>query len=136
MTGAEVVLGVGIDIVDLARFTRLTSAGHTRLLQRWFTPSEQAACKTASRPAVHYARVFAAKEAVFKALALPDWDGRVPWSWIGVRAHPGADAAISLSGPVAAAVGPGIRFAVEISTAPAFVSARAVAYRASINSPR
>jgi holo-[acyl-carrier protein] synthase len=59
------VVGIGVDVVDVARFAR--SLGRTpRLLDRLLTPAEQAV----RRPERLAAR-FAAKEAIAKALGAP-----------------------------------------------------------------
>lgn len=46
------------------------------LKDRLFTPAEQAYADAQAHPALHYAARFCAKEAVVKALALPEWDAR------------------------------------------------------------
>lgn len=120
------VRGVGIDVVDLARFRRLTR--HERLIRRWFTPAERRTCDGAAQPVLRYAQVFASKEAVFKALAVPDWDGSVPWRWIDVVLGPRVGGFATLSGPLALAAGRGIRLTVEVSATPVAALARAIAF--------
>jgi len=78
-----VILGVGIDVVDVARFGA-TLARTPNLAERLFTPDEL------RRPVASLAARFAAKEALAKALGAPgnlswqdaevitDGDGR-PW---------------------------------------------------------
>ena len=58
------IVGVGIDVVDVARFERVL-ARTPRLADRLFTPDERA------RPIASLAARFAAKEAVAKALGAP-----------------------------------------------------------------
>ena len=62
------VLGLGVDIVEIARFAAAMERGGQRFLDRLFLPSEQAYCSPQREPARCYAARFAAKEAVSKAL--------------------------------------------------------------------
>lgn len=84
--------GIGIDIVDVARFSRLVERGGERFIARWFTVEEAGSYRGTQALAAG----FAAKEAVFKALAV-DWEGRgVPWAAIGIvggEVHLGAELA-------------------------------------------
>lgn len=61
------VLGLGVDIVEIDRMA--TALRRTpRMKERIFSEEERAYCDKRSRPEVHYALRFAAKEAVVKAL--------------------------------------------------------------------
>ena len=62
------VLGLGVDIVEIARFAAAMERGGQRFLDRLFLPSEQAYCSPQREPARCYAARFAAKEAIAKAL--------------------------------------------------------------------
>jgi holo-[acyl-carrier protein] synthase len=62
-----VITGLGVDIVEIDRM-REALARRPRLKERLFSAEERAYCEKRSRPAVHYALRFAAKEAVLKAL--------------------------------------------------------------------
>ena len=62
------VVGVGSDVLDVARMRReLARPGHG-FRDDVFTPREIAYCQSQRYPARHYAARFAAKEALFKAL--------------------------------------------------------------------
>ncbi len=61
------VLGLGVDIVEIDRM-RDAIARRPRIKERIFSADERRYCDTRSRPEVHYALRFAAKEAVLKAL--------------------------------------------------------------------
>jgi holo-[acyl-carrier protein] synthase len=60
---------VGIDVVDVADFERLSPARFERFYRRCFTEREIAYCRAQARPAQHFAARFAAKEAAVKAVA-------------------------------------------------------------------
>lgn len=95
------VHGVGIDVVDTVRVERLL-ARSMRFASRWFTPDEIDQCQSLARPARAYAQRLAAKEAVWKALALDDWSGGVPWRDIGISRGIGG-VTVELTGSVAQA---------------------------------
>ncbi|MFN8651966.1 MAG: holo-ACP synthase [Gemmatimonadales bacterium] len=66
------LIGVGIDLVDIARVERMIARLGDRVLRRFLTPREQAYVVARARPAMHLAARIAAKEAAYKALqALP-----------------------------------------------------------------
>jgi holo-[acyl-carrier protein] synthase len=62
-----VITGLGVDIVEVERM-RVALEKHPRMKERLFSAEERAYCEKRSRPEVHYALRFAAKEAVLKAL--------------------------------------------------------------------
>lgn len=62
-----VIGGLGVDIVEIDRM-RTALERRPRMKERLFSVEERAYCDARSRPEVHYAMRFAAKEAVLKAL--------------------------------------------------------------------
>jgi len=69
-----VILGLGIDVVDIARIARILDgppARAERFLARCFTGEERAFCDAVHDRAARYAVRFAAKEAASKALGAP-----------------------------------------------------------------
>jgi holo-[acyl-carrier protein] synthase len=66
------LIGVGIDLVDIARVERMIARHGDRVLARFLTERERAYVEGTHRPAMHIAARIAAKEAAYKALqALP-----------------------------------------------------------------
>jgi len=63
------VAGLGVDAVDIARF-RASVRRHPSLVDRLFTPAEQAAAGRRVDPVPSLAARFAAKEATWKALGV------------------------------------------------------------------
>ena len=61
------ITGLGVDIVEIERM-RAALERRPRLKERLFSAEERAYCDKRSKPEVHYALRFAAKEAVLKAL--------------------------------------------------------------------
>ena len=62
------VKGLGIDLVELARFERALSRHGHRIEERLFTPTERADCDARPDRSQALAARFAAKEAALKAL--------------------------------------------------------------------
>jgi holo-[acyl-carrier protein] synthase len=87
-----VIIGVGIDVVDVDRFAE-TLARTPRLAERLFTDGER------GLPIASLAARFAAKEAVAKALGAP-----VGMHWRDAEVHRGADGRphLTMTGTVAA----------------------------------
>ncbi|GAC1653524.1 MAG: 4'-phosphopantetheinyl transferase superfamily protein [Gemmatimonadaceae bacterium] len=75
----NVIVGLGIDLVDIARVERLLASKGDRALRRLFTEGELAYALAKSRPAMHLAARLAAKEAAFKALAGTDVARAIGW---------------------------------------------------------
>lgn len=63
------ILGIGVDVVEISRVRTLLASKGTRALDRLFTAGERAYCDGMANPARHYAVRIAAKEAAFKALS-------------------------------------------------------------------
>lgn len=61
------ILGLGVDIVEIERMAAALER-RPAMKERLFSEDERHYCDKRSRPAVHYALRFAAKEAVLKAL--------------------------------------------------------------------
>lgn len=62
------IVGIGIDLVEVERIEALLEKHGERFAQRVFTEQERDYCERMTRPAMHYAARFAAKEAFAKAL--------------------------------------------------------------------
>ena len=85
------IVGLGIDLVEIDRIARLVEGRGDHAVLRLFTDGEAAYARAQSLPARHFAARFAAKEAAYKALAgtehargigwrdievIREWDGR------------------------------------------------------------
>lgn len=68
ITEGNVIIGIGMDIVNVERMERAIAHYGARFKNRVFTAGEQAYCDRHVAPWESYAARFAVKEAVFKAL--------------------------------------------------------------------
>ncbi len=64
------ILGIGIDLADVAEIRRIVERYGTRFCDRVFSNEEQAYCESRAGKFESYAARFAVKEAVLKALRL------------------------------------------------------------------
>lgn len=78
------IVGIGIDVIDLERVTRLIDSKGERALRRLFTPGEAEFVARRADPVRHLAARLAAKEAAFKALAGNELARGIGWRDIEV----------------------------------------------------
>jgi holo-[acyl-carrier protein] synthase len=96
-------VGSGVDLIDVGRFEREVARRGDALIEELFSEGERAWCRRRRRPAEGHAMLYAAKEALFKALGTGKV-GRMAWHDVEVAWHGGtARPAMRLSGETAAA---------------------------------
>lgn len=78
------ILGIGLDLVEVARFERDVSRHGNGFLEELFSPREIAYCQGMRRPYPFYAARFAAREAFFKALGTGR-EGSMGWRDVEVH---------------------------------------------------
>jgi holo-[acyl-carrier protein] synthase len=91
------ILGVGNDILEVARVGRQIQPDGPDIREQVFTPGEIRYCEGKRYPARHYAARFAAKEAFFKALGTGQRDS-LSWRDVEVLPDPLGKPEIVLSG--------------------------------------
>lgn len=91
------ILGIGTDIVEVARIEKLLRDKADEFLPRVFTPAEIAYCQAKANPALHFAGRFAAKEAFMKALGT-GWAKGVGFGEIGVLNNEEGKPALDVTG--------------------------------------
>ena len=77
------IIGIGIDLVEVHRVEQLLTRHPERAADRLFTQGETAHCQGAGNAAQSFAARFAAKEALFKALGT-GWSGGASWREVEV----------------------------------------------------
>ena len=73
------IVGVGIDLIEIARVRKLVEGKGDRALRRLFTDSELAYARRRADPLPHLAARIAAKEATFKAFGTHDGARSIGW---------------------------------------------------------
>lgn len=91
-------LGVGIDLVDVARVDQLLARHGDRALSRLLTESERDYCMTRAYPARHVAARLAAKEAAYKALYRESNGLVISWRDFEVERDDAGQPALALRG--------------------------------------
>lgn len=91
------IIGIGSDIVDIARIENVLKRHPKRFRERVFTLGEQETAQAASYAAASYAKRFAAKEAFAKALGVGLRRG-VSWLDIEVINLKGGQPSLNLKG--------------------------------------
>ena len=94
------VIGLGTDLIEIARIKNSLERFGEQFLERIFTPGEIAYCQARKRFAESYAARFAAKEAGAKALGTGISQG-VGWKDFEVRRERGQRPELHLSGRAA-----------------------------------
>lgn len=125
------VVGIGTQVVECDRVRRLIDRHGEAFLAQVYTDREVRACHARPRSTEQFAAVWAAKEAVFRAVGLT-WRPGVAWTDVEVVHEPGTQPRAVVTGPTAdrlAARGVG---SVMLTTAHtrAFATATAVALAA------
>jgi holo-[acyl-carrier protein] synthase len=62
------ILGTGIDLVEISRIKKILDKENSSFADRFFHPNEVTYCQSKANPEQHFAARFAAKEAFLKAL--------------------------------------------------------------------
>jgi len=94
------IVGIGIDMVEVARVAAAVERHGDRFLARVFTPAEAEYCRSRGVPAQHLAGRFAVKEAVLKALRT-GWGDGILWREVEVSRGPAGEPSVELSGAAA-----------------------------------
>ena len=126
------VIGVGFDLVDIARAERLLAHHGERALGRLLTPDERAYVRRRpARAAHHVAARVAAKEAVYKALQTLEGAEAIGWQEIEVVRADRQRPVIALHGLARRITDevPGFRIHLSLSHTDATAGAAAVAER-------
>ncbi len=127
------VLGVGIDLVDVARVERLLERKGERALRRLLTEAERAYVTARPNPAGHLAARLAAKEAVYKALQVIPGSRGIGWRDIEVQRDPAGRPSVRFAGLAARLAAERGGITVTLSLTHSAVTAGAVAVLESVD---
>lgn len=91
------IVGIGVDIVDIRRVRAVLERRGDRFVHRVFTSEEQDYCRAHRDPSPYFAARFAAKEALFKALGT-GWARGVTWRDAEVQRQESGAPRLTLTG--------------------------------------
>lgn len=89
------IIGIGTDICDIRRIESLLEKFGERFEKKTFTPAEQKRANSCANPGASYAKRFAGKEAVAKALAGKD-TGELSWLDVEIVNFPSGKPTVNL----------------------------------------
>jgi holo-[acyl-carrier protein] synthase len=92
------IVGIGIDAVEIDRVERMFADKRERMLQRLFSADEIAYITSKAAPAQHLAVRLAAKEAAYKALAGNELARGIGWRDVEVVSRPDGSPYLRLHG--------------------------------------
>ena len=98
------IQGIGVDVVDVERMKSILTEQGAAFIDRVFTDTEVAYCRSKQKPEQHFAARFAAKEAVSKAMQT-GWSGMFRWKDVEVVNEPSGAPRILLYHDVARSLG-------------------------------
>ena len=73
------IIGIGVDLVEISRVRSLIASQGDRAITKLFTEDERDYCSGMANPARHFAVRIAAKEAAFKALSGSEEARAIGW---------------------------------------------------------
>ena len=91
------IVGLGTDVVEVARVEQAIARFGRRFLERVFTPAEIAYCESKANAVERFAARFAAKEAALKAIGTGLTRG-ISWQDLEVARQPGGAPTMRYSG--------------------------------------
>ena len=95
------IVGIGVDAVDLARIERMFESKSDRMLDRLFCAAEVAFISSKTAPAQHLAVRLAAKEAAYKALSGNELARGIGWRDVEVLSREDGAPELKLHGRAA-----------------------------------
>ncbi len=93
----DMILGIGTDICDIGRIEKSLAKHGDKFEHKIFTKSERDYCAGKAAKAECYAKRFAAKEALAKALSTED-TGWLTWQDVEIKSAPSGKPSITLHG--------------------------------------
>ena len=116
------IIGLGSDLCDIRRIDDLLSRHGERFKAKCFTTAERATCDARAASSDCYAKRFAAKEAVAKALA-GEATGALPWHSVEIVNDPSGRPTVRLSGKALERVPAGSTVHLTLSDEPPYALA-------------
>jgi holo-[acyl-carrier protein] synthase len=125
------VIGIGIDIIEIDRIKESTENYGDRFLNKIYTQKELDYCLKKKYKYQHLAARFAAKEAVYKALAT-GWNKEVSWQNIEISNEPNGMPIVTLKGNLKKFLNKGINLKISMSHSRDYVACMAIIYKSDL----
>ncbi|OGU35813.1 MAG: holo-[acyl-carrier-protein] synthase [Ignavibacteria bacterium RIFOXYB2_FULL_35_12] len=122
------VIGIGIDIIEIDRIKESIEKFGDRFLNKIYTQKELDYCLKKNNKYQHLAARFAAKEAVYKALAT-GWDADVSWQNIEISNEPNGMPIVTLQGKLKKFLHKGKDLKISMSHSRDYVACMAIVYK-------
>lgn len=122
------VLGLGIDIIEIARVKKSIENYGDNFLNKVFTTEEIKYCNSKFNKYQHYAARFAAKEAVYKALA-SGWQEGLRWKDIEIQNDNSGMPSIKPSGKLKMFLSENTQLRISISHSDNYVTSVAIIFK-------
>ena len=122
------VLGLGIDIIEIARVKKSIDNYGDRFLEKVFTHEEIKYCNSKFNKFQHFAARFAAKEAVYKALA-SGWQEGLRWKDIEIQNDNSGMPSIKPSGKLKTFLSDDTQLRLSISHSDNYVTSVAIIFK-------
>lgn len=91
------IIGIGTDIIECPRIGKMVENHGELFLRRVYTDREIRYCQSRKHAIEHFAGLWAAKEAILRALGT-DWSRGVSWTDIEVRQFSGRQPCVLVAG--------------------------------------
>ena len=124
------VIGIGIDIIEIERIQESVDKFGDRFLNKIFTPLELDYCLSKPNKYQHLAARFAAKEAVSKALTT-GWSKEFSWQNIEIFNEPSGYPIVNLKGGLNDFLTPDKELKISMSHSRDYVTCVAIIYKVS-----
>ena len=119
------VLGLGIDIIEISRIKESIDEYGDSFLQKVYTPNEIEYCSGKANKYQHFAARFAAKEAVYKAFSTSHQEG-LSWQDIEITNEPSGMPVVKLNGKLKSFLSDNKDLKISISHSDNFVTCVAI----------
>lgn len=128
------VIGLGIDIIEIDRIRKSIEQYGDKFLNKVFTPEEIKYCNSKFKKFQHFAARFAAKEAVYKALA-SGWKTGLRWKDIEIKNDSSGMPSINTSGKLKLFLENDTQLRISLSHSENYVTSVAIIFKNDIPTP-
>ena len=128
----NMIIGIGIDIIEISRIKKSIEKYGDHFLQKIFTPGEIEYCENKASKYQHYAARFSAKEAVAKAMST-GWNNEFSWQNIEVFNEPTGMPYVRLTGKLESFLADGKELKISMSHSQDYTTCVAIIYKSDPN---